>query len=271
MRTVQYLASLLAIVLFGLVLAVSGQLFFYEFLPWLNIIVLLELLRQDRIKGMLTSAGLKTVNRQPEVEVPFEKIKKLTGFFTIGNPLQKEAFPVKLAIFTAGDSGKDMSLTKTDFVKLASTGLNQWVVGYESFEITPGAPGVSPSVIYSGFGKYSAVASLRLMFYTWLPVYTVLVWAFPTGAIAINVVTVMLIFLMLALRSYKKVTVSLSADSVSVETETGEYHSLAFDDIDRIEKGFFQAKVIAKHGQALPVPAACRLLPELIEELAGLN
>ena len=68
---------------------------------------------------------------------------------------------------------------------------------------------------------------------------------------------------------YRRVKVSVEGDRVLLKRGKQE-ENFRFCDVAGMEKGFFQVKVTAKDGQVFFFPRGCILLPEIIEDFAGL-
>lgn len=75
----------------------------------------------------------------------------------------------------------------------------------------------------------------------------------------------------LFVREYKKMSVTLTENDITVNDEHSAERILPLADVAKVERGFFRTRVTAKNGVVLHFPRACYLLPEMIEEFAGLR
>lgn len=174
-------------------------------------------------------------------------------------------------VFTANDQEK-MHLAGSEFIKLTKTSLNRWEVKGEKVIVTHGEEGREPQIVYAPRGRYStyrlwileafivcilSVAGGFLFVFGW-DTFAVL-WACFIGYPIVFIVP----------HYYRRVKVLVEGDKVVMKRGKKE-ESFRFGDVAGIEKGLFQVKVTAKDGNNFFFPRGCILLPEIIEEFAGL-
>lgn len=199
------------------------------------------------------------------------EIEKITGrFWSQGRMFAPALF--KLNIITNGMK-EEMSLNRRELIKLLDTRLNKWFIDYDTYSIEPGNGGMH--IKYAPVGKYafgsSSVLVLKILSYMVLPVFWLLseyTWISFSQLLmpAISVLLVLVLW-----RKYKMVAVELDDQGITLEEQGGKKQFLHFADVLSVEKGLFRILVTTKAGQSLYFPAALQLLPELIEELAGLK
>lgn len=186
-----------------------------------------------------------------------------------------DGFP---SVVFSADIREKVRITGKDFISLAFTRLNQWVVEKEELTVTPGEPGQEFSVKYSRRGKYGTTRLDRYINWVTLAVlFLTLVGPDATGLEELKqavFILLVLVLLILAFKPviplYKKIRVSVTSDGIVLVDENKVERTLKFRDITAVAEGFFQIKVTTKTGDVYYFPQGCVLLSELIKDQAGL-
>ncbi|MDR3563355.1 MAG: hypothetical protein P4N59_18240 [Negativicutes bacterium] len=224
---------------------------------------------RTRRMGVITATGIKLGGLAEEI--PFAEIQKIRCKPQHMNILWADTTEVFVL------AGKESVLYFTDHeaAKLAKTRLNQWTLdaggtkkGWAIF--LPGEPEAGLKVSYGPVGKYASDMQGIFPMSVLLPVIFIaegfhlvsgffivgaIILAFAVGCIA---------------EYYRRITASVDAEGVTLNDETGREHVVAFADVAKVERGFFRTRVTTKSGEVQHFPRGCYLLPEIIEEFAGL-
>ncbi|MDR3563375.1 MAG: hypothetical protein P4N59_18340 [Negativicutes bacterium] len=207
-------------------------------------------------RGKVTPWGIRIVGRTGEI--PIAEIKKI---------YHKDWQTV---IETADGEAKTR-LPVSELVTLSNGRLNEWRITENSLVIVPEASEKPFRSVYAPIGKYAVNPSVM----SWLFALGYLLFIFRDVILqGIEYSIAYFILLLVAqffFRRYKPFTVTLDDTGLTLQDEKGRQQSLAFAEVAQVEKGIFRTTVTAKDGEVLHFPRGCYLLPELIEELAGLG
>ncbi|MDR3563362.1 MAG: hypothetical protein P4N59_18275 [Negativicutes bacterium] len=202
--------------------------------------------------------------------ISYVPLHKVLGFWAVR---PEDDHKDNLRKTTGRDGG---FLNVPDIIKLLSVrpAWNQWHVTNWIIKIAPGQPGEELRVNYAPRGAY-ARGNFALFLAAVPAGLLLMLLAALTLVMQYSFLKVMLFLVVVFVAWFGvpgiwQVEVSVTADGVTLQNKKGREHFLAFADIAKIERGFFRTKVTAKDGAVLHFPRACYLLPDLIEELAGL-
>lgn len=208
-------------------------------------------------KGTVTQAGLERKNGPA---IPLTSIERIVS--------EGGGFPS--VVFLAVDQVK-VHIADRELVKLAKTRFNQWMVNGKKLIVTPGEAGQELKISYASLGRYDTYKFASLSTLVMVVFVMALLFRMKLGWNTKWLSEVCLIygFVFLMLSLYRSVKVSVLGDRVVLKKGKKE-ESFRFGDVAGMEKGLFQVKVTAKDGKVFFFPRGCILLPEIIEDFAGL-
>lgn len=224
----------------------------------------------DRIKGMVTATEIKRTGES--LGISFEEVISIRGEILVANLFYPD---VKL---TAADAEKEAEfcVTGKSLIPLIRTRLNQWSINKDSFSIKPAKAMESMIIEYAPIGRYAWPLSYLTV--DWFIVLMTIVGTsyglrgfYRPLLIPLGVLLVIKLLFGKGLELYRKIRIRLTPNEIMMINAQGIEYSMAFSEVTRVEKGFFQVKLTGKSGQVIFLPRGCYLLPELIEELAGIE
>lgn len=232
---------------------------------WLTYLAYLKC-KYNKIKGEITSTQIQRADGSQRISL--DSITSAKGKFILGNL----NLDVKLTVSGLGIIG-EYCICGNKLIPLINTKLNNWLIGRADFTIQPSTANEQVLVQYVPIGRYAlGRRSEDILCY-----YLFMVSILTTGLfypVLFGPVFGLCIFICLAvnfLHHYSKVRVGIKAKEISVSDDNGYAVSMVLSDVIKGEKGLFQYKIIGGNDQVIYAPRACYLLPELIEELAGLK
>lgn len=207
--------------------------------------------------GTVTATGLE---RENGPAIPLTRIERIV--------MEGGGFP---AVVFSGDDQVKVHIADREFIKIAKTRLNQWTIKGKELTVEPGEARQELKISYASLGRYDTYR------FACLSTFVIIIFVMAL-LIGINFDWDTSLFLDASiiygicfwiLAKYRKVKVSVEGDRVLLRRGKKE-ESFRFGDVVSMEKGLFQVKVTAKDGKIFFFPRGCILLPEIIEEFAGL-
>ncbi|MDT8900836.1 hypothetical protein [Anaeroselena agilis] len=206
-------------------------------------------------KGMVKETGLEKENGPV---IPLACVEKIVW----------EGWGFPAMVLLADDKVK-MHLQDKDFIKLAATRLNKWTIDDDEVTVASGEAGQDLQISYAPLGMYGNFFDIG----KWLIVFLLMLKfsseMFGGDTKLLFRASLICILPFCILLYYRRIKVSVEGDKVLLKRGKKE-ESFRFGDVAGIEKGLFQVKVTAKDGKVFFFPRGCILLPEIIEEFAGL-
>jgi hypothetical protein len=206
-------------------------------------------------KGAVTAAGLE---RENGLAIPLSSVERIVR--------EGRGFP---AVVFVADTQVKMYLQDRYFIKLAATRLNKWTINNDEIIVIHGEAEQKLQISYAPLGMYGNFIDLSKWLILFSLMAKVLSETFSGYVSLLFYVSLICIMLLWVLSHYRRVRVAVDGDRVVLKNGKKE-ESFRFGDVVAMEKGLFQVKATAKDGKIFFFPRGCLLLPEIIEEFAGL-
>lgn len=222
--------------------------------------------RDMRRRGELTEEGIRS--RSSAKTVRYEDINEIAVASSSLSLFEAREADIYISDDSPASEMK-VSLNNKELVRLAKSQLNHWVIDGDGIRIKPGA-GESRTIRFEYLGRHYTTRHFKVFFYVLFP----LIWINEKAELVPFSFIALLVLLLLGnelLKRYDRITVALVDDGVWMKDGQGQERYLPYDDVDKVEKGFIHTKLTAKNGEAIYFPRAWDLLPELLEDFAGLR
>ena len=208
-------------------------------------------------RGEVTQEGIRLV-----------KLNKIVPFHDI----EKIAYVGEKSVAYIHTAGEIIlaRMGAREILKLPEFGLSQWSIKKEDITISKGLGTEGFSASYSPMGKYANKKFISNTFLVacWGVIF--LVYSEVINAMCL-IAPFFLLLLLLGIANYKEVVATMDGCGIKLKDENLVEHCMAFDEVEKVEKGLFRTKVSAREGRVIYFPQALLLWTELVEKFAKLQ
>ncbi len=205
-------------------------------------------IHQSLNKGTVVDTGIHS----SKGDIPFETIKRIEG-------------DVAMLDVIVQNNSLDISLSRSDLIKLSRYNFKHWSISGSNIKITPTKPEEHLSINYVPINKYRGTVPLRAWIF-WGPVIS---WLFGMWG-GITVAVLGAIYLFLISSNKPLVSVSLDDEGIHYKDDVSEKF-IAFSQIKQVKNIRNNIMVSLNCGSTINLPRALELLEDFIIYYSQMN